>query len=167
MLCGFKADIVESAQPSIIQPNLTWSDLCTRCFITELELRKRARTPLSYGSESQPLTTSSISALRWCISEIMGFVRRAHLMDSSSWSWKAALAGSLTVYICIVEVRYNTRLTVFYTAIKGLWDKEADRQVDIRNSRLVPLLWNNKGQEKAACLDPFHLDVIWQWLQTK
>lgn len=29
MVCGFKADIVDSAQPSIIQPNLTCSDLCT------------------------------------------------------------------------------------------------------------------------------------------
>lgn len=50
----------------------------------------------------------------------MGLVCHSQLMDSSTWRWSAALAGRLAVYICIVEVRYNTRLPVFYTAIKKI-----------------------------------------------
>lgn len=44
----------------------------------------------------------------------------------------AVLSGSLTVYICIVEVRYNTRLPVFWVALKrsGLTDGRKRPQVD-------------------------------------
>lgn len=56
----------------------------------------------------------------------------AHCAAHISSTWIAGLAGSLTVYICIVEVRYNTRLPVFWVALKsgGLTDGHKRPQVD-------------------------------------
>lgn len=85
--------------------------------------------------------------LRWCTGATMGSVLRSHLADASTWRWSAASAGRLTAYICIVKVRWKTRLPVFHIAIKEL----AESQAVVTNSRPSPRLKPQKGRRRRTC----------------
>lgn len=61
---------------------------------------------------------------------------------SGSSTWIAVLVGSLTVYICIAEVRYNTRLSVFWVALKR------GRLTD--GHRLIPFFKAKDGEKNAV-----------------
>lgn len=54
------------------------------------------------------------------------------------------LAGSLTVYICIVEVRYNTRLPVYWAALKS------GRLTDGHKRPQVDSFLSSEGRENAV-----------------
>lgn len=76
------------------------------------------------------------AALRLCTSKTMGLVYCLHLTDSPTWRWSAALFGNWAVHICMIKVRYTTRLN------KGALD---DEQIDIGNCRLIPFLSSYKA----------------------
>lgn len=71
--------------------------------------------------------------------------QRAHCAAplSVTSTWIAVLVGSLTVYICIAEVRYNTRFLVFWVALKRTRLKEAHR--------LFPFFKAKEGGKRCLC----------------
>ena len=104
--------------------------LCRKRFITELEGRRSVCTPLSY-TVGQSL--SQLVSLYLC-TQVMLRWNNDLCVVLSSWGLVhvevECIAGCQSdSIICIVEVRYNTRLPVFYAAIKELWDHQADRRV--------------------------------------
>lgn len=93
---------------------LVWP-LHSRCVITDLEHKWGEHRLPSYRSDSMPEIQVKH---RW--NNGLPVLLLSHLfihVEVESWGW---LARSQRVHICIVEVRYNTRLPVLDTAIKEL-----------------------------------------------